>query len=86
MSDEKEKAVKKNSPFITPDEAAAWLRMTSATLAQKRHRGVGPKYYQPDGPGSKVLYRMSDLEEWVEGGQREGACDQGDEDGVEADA
>ena len=53
------------SPFLTADEAAAWLRTTAAALAQKRQRGCGPPYCQPDGPNTKVLYRLSDLEEWA---------------------
>ncbi len=55
-----------DSPFLTAKEAAAWLRYTPEALTSMRSDGRGPKFFQPDGPGSKVLYRLSDLEDWVE--------------------
>jgi hypothetical protein len=67
-----------NSDLLTADEAAALLRMTPAGLAQKRLRGCGPPYYQPDGPGSKVFYRRDELEKWIESGRREGGHEEED--------
>jgi hypothetical protein len=61
-----------DSPFLTAEEAACWLHMTSAALAQKRMKGCGPPYYQPDGPTTKILYRLEDLEKWVSDGRVDG--------------
>ena len=62
-------AAKLESPFLTPPEAAEWLRMTDNYLTILRGRGRGPIYYQPGGKGTKVLYKVSDLEEYVESGK-----------------
>lgn len=62
---------KNQSPYLTSEEAAEYLRTTPQALAQKRARGKGPRAYQPDGSGSRVLYRLADLEEWVESGALE---------------
>ena len=47
---------------LTPPEAAAYLRTTRHVLANWRSRGVGPRYAKL---GSKVLYRLTDLEKYV---------------------
>jgi hypothetical protein len=59
------------SPFMTADEAAAWLRYTPEALTSMRKSGRGPRFYQPAGPQGRVLYRLADLEEWVESGDLE---------------
>lgn len=56
------------SPFLTAEEAAKYLRVTESALARWRSGGRGPRYQQPGGPGTRVLYRFEDLEEWVETG------------------
>jgi hypothetical protein len=58
------------SPFLIAEEAAQWLRVTPSTLARWRGKpGDGPRYFQPGGPNTQVLYRLSDLEEWVARGR-----------------
>lgn len=57
----------KRSPFITPGEAAAFLRVEVSTLAAMRVSGTGPSYYKVGAKRrAKVLYRYEDLERWVE--------------------
>ena len=56
------------SPFWTTEEAAEWLRMKPAALFSMRRAGRGPRYLQPSGPNGRVLYRLADLERWVESG------------------
>jgi hypothetical protein len=47
----------------TPAEVAEYLRTTTAALAQDRYKGIGPKFVKR---GSRVLYRWSDVSEWLE--------------------
>jgi len=49
-------------PLATPAEVAEYLR-TTAALAQDRYRGPGPKFIKR---GSRVLYRWSDVLEWLD--------------------
>jgi hypothetical protein len=46
-----------------PAEVAEYLRTTTAPLAQDRYRGTGPKFIKR---GSRVLYRWSDVLEWLD--------------------
>lgn len=48
---------------MRPAEAAEYVRLTVSTLAQMRVEQRGPKYFKA---GGRVLYRLQDLEEWVE--------------------
>jgi excisionase family DNA binding protein len=48
---------------MRPVEAAEYVRLTVSTLAQMRVEQRGPKYFKA---GGRVLYRLEDLEEWVE--------------------
>lgn len=49
--------------FLTPDEAAEFLKMPVATLKHWRTRGGGPQYAKF---GQKVRYRLSWLNEWAD--------------------
>jgi Helix-turn-helix domain len=49
--------------LATPAEVAEYLHTSTASLAQDRYRGTGPKYIKR---GSRVLYRWSDVLEWLE--------------------
>jgi len=73
------------SPFLKPSEAAKWLRVTEAALTNWRRHGKGPRWHQPGGSFSQILYRLSDLEEWAFGGSRGGreSAGQVDESAVE---
>ncbi|MEE2058262.1 helix-turn-helix domain-containing protein [Rhodococcus artemisiae] len=50
------------SALATPEEAAEYLRSTAVKLANDRYRGIGPKFVKH---GRRVLYRWSDLEDYV---------------------
>lgn len=55
------------SPFLTTEEAASYLRCSESQLAKWRAAGDGPRYLQPGGAGTRVLYRREDLDTWLEG-------------------
>lgn len=48
--------------YLTPAEAAAYLRMSEGTLANWRSRGTGPRYVIMVG---KVRYAAADLVAWM---------------------
>ena len=50
-------------PLATPIEVAEYLRTTTAALAQDRYKGTGPKFIKR---GSRMLYRWSDVLEWLD--------------------
>ena len=47
---------------VTDDEAPAAIKSTKRTMARWRAEGVGPKFIKV---GRKVVYRMSDLDDWL---------------------
>jgi hypothetical protein len=54
--------------YLDTREAAAIVRKSPRTLERLRLTGLGPPYRKPGkGLRSKVLYRLADLEAWVEG-------------------
>ncbi|MEZ5773690.1 MAG: helix-turn-helix domain-containing protein [Hyphomicrobiaceae bacterium] len=55
------------SGLMTSPEAAEYLRLSARTLEGMRVDGTGPRYYKV-GPGrrAKVVYRVADLEEWLQ--------------------
>lgn len=50
-------------PTLIPAEAASVVRSSVAQLAQMRHKGTGPRFIKS---GRKVLYRLSDLQAWLD--------------------
>lgn len=50
--------------LLTPDEVAQWRRTSVRFLVQERYRGTGPRFVKS---GRRVLYRRSDVEEWLSG-------------------
>ena len=50
--------------LATPAEVAEALHTTTASLAQMRYRGVGPKFVRAAGR-RRVLYRWVDVEQWI---------------------
>ncbi|MGB8391809.1 helix-turn-helix transcriptional regulator [Mycobacterium sp.] len=46
-----------------PAQVAEYLHTTTASLAQDCYRGTGPKFIKR---GSRVLYRWSDVLEWLD--------------------
>jgi hypothetical protein len=53
--------------YLTTVEAADFVRLSPRTLERLRVQGTGPRYIKA-GPGkrAKVLYRIADLQEWLE--------------------
>ena len=51
----------KDSPYLTPREAAAFLRLKRRTLANMRHRRTGPHYRKH---GGRIVYSVDDLTAW----------------------
>ena len=51
----------KDSPYLTPREAAAFLRLKRRTLANMRHRRTGPHYRKH---GGRIVYSVDDLKAW----------------------
>ena len=48
--------------LLTQREAALALRLSERTLERSRVSGDGPKFVKA---GRRVLYRQSDLDEWI---------------------
>jgi hypothetical protein len=56
-----------NSPYLTRREAAEYSKTPEPTLATMATRGGGPPYIKR---GSRVLYRVADLDVWLLAGLR----------------
>ena len=54
--------------LLNEPEAAAYLGLAPRTLQSWRVRGRGPAYIKA---GARVLYRVIDLERWVEAHRRD---------------
>ncbi len=63
--------------FFTPDELAKRCRISKQTAAKWRWNGCGPPYVKL---GSRVLYRASDVDTWIEENVR--TCTTDREDGL----
>ena len=61
-----------NDRLLTITEAAEMLRVPVATLRWWRHKGIGPRSFKM---GRHVLYRLSDLEAFIEERLRQGNPD-----------
>jgi predicted DNA-binding transcriptional regulator AlpA len=57
--------------LLTCKEAAHKLRLAVPTLERMRAQGLGPPYIKL-GPGKKarVVYRLKDLQDWLDGNRR----------------
>ena len=53
-----------NSDLISPAELGEWLGKSTASLANWRYLGLGPKFVKL-GPKA-IRYRKSDVETWLE--------------------
>lgn len=52
---------------MSSSDAAAYMGVAPGTLSNWRLAGRGPRYVRiGDGPKAKVLYRVVDLDEWLE--------------------
>ncbi|MEM7620188.1 MAG: helix-turn-helix domain-containing protein [Pseudomonadota bacterium] len=53
--------------YLTSDEAAKLLRLSTRTLERMRVTGDGPRFMKAGtGKRSRVLYKTSDISEWLE--------------------
>jgi hypothetical protein len=51
------------SDLATPAEVAEALHTTTASLAQMRYRGDGPKFVRAG--RRRILYRWVDVDQWI---------------------
>jgi hypothetical protein len=49
------------TPFLTVEEAAIYLRLKKRTLDNMRWMGTGPKFRKH---GGRIFYHPDDLKEW----------------------
>jgi len=61
------------SPFLTPEEAAAFLLLSPSTLEKLRVSGKGPAYRAHG--DRKIAYAPADLLEWSESRKRHSTSD-----------
>jgi excisionase family DNA binding protein len=54
---------KKGSPFLTAEQAAFYIGLTSQTLLKMRRDGRGPRYRKH---GRFIRYHIADLDAWSE--------------------
>ncbi len=54
--------------YLTSNEAAKLLKLSIRTLERMRVTGDGPRFMKAgNGKRSRVLYKNSDITEWLEG-------------------
>jgi hypothetical protein len=51
------------SPWLTPDDAGQYLRLTRRGLEDMRGRGTGPKFHKVN--DRVVRYHVRDLDSWL---------------------
>lgn len=51
---------------ITPDEAAEALGVSTVTLTEWRKRGIGPAFVRVGAKRGRVLYKVADLEAFLD--------------------
>ncbi|WP_296204142.1 helix-turn-helix domain-containing protein [uncultured Hyphomicrobium sp.] len=55
-----------HEPYLTVEEAARFVRLSVKTLAKLRVSGGGPRFIKAGiGRRAKVLYRRTDLDDWL---------------------
>jgi predicted DNA-binding transcriptional regulator AlpA len=52
--------------LLTPDEAAAFLKLSKSWLAKARLKGNGPAYHKL---GGSVRYSVAVLQQWIKANQ-----------------
>lgn len=64
-------------PFVDAAVVAAtYKKLTEAHLAQLRYKGQGPVYYNPT--PRTILYKLSEVEKWIEASARLGTYSGGE--------
>jgi len=59
-------------PFLRTQDAARFIGLSYRTLEKYRIAGTGPKYSKI---GTRIVYAVSDLTEWVERGAKRSTSD-----------
>jgi len=52
-----------STPWLAPEDAAAYLRLTVRGLEDMRAKGTGPKYHKVN--ARVVRYHVNDLDAWL---------------------
>lgn len=52
--------------LMNVEEAAAFLRHSKLTLNRWRSSGTGPRFIRAGEPGARILYRLADLQSWLD--------------------
>ena len=68
--------------LLTTEEAARYPRLSPRTLERYRVTGEGPRFLKI---GRRVLYRQSDLDEWLKNKSRRSTSDPGPGPGPDPD-
>jgi excisionase family DNA binding protein len=66
-------AITSTRPLASAHEVGDYLQVPAHTLAQWRHRGIGPRYHRV---GKHVRYRWADVDAWVDEQARGGVADE----------
>lgn len=54
--------------FLSPKEICEKYGLNEGTMANHRHLKTGPTFYKIN---KKILYKVSDIEEWISSGKHE---------------
>ena len=54
------------SPLLTYNEAAKYIRKSYSTLRIWIHKGIGPPHVKLPGKTGNVFFRLADLNAWIE--------------------
>lgn len=59
--------------WIDPEEVSRMSKLSEGALAQRRYMGLPPTFYKPT--PRRVLYKRSEVLEWIEGSARTSTAD-----------
>jgi len=65
MSSPTNNSTQSAAEVLSRDEAAAYLRVSPATLNNWAARGLGPRYSRSGAVRGRTLYRLADLRDWL---------------------
>ena len=65
-------ATPRDTPYLTNDEAAEFLKLSPRTLEKQRVIGGGPRFRKF---GRRVMYAVADLETWADARSFEATSD-----------
>ena len=63
---------KPDTPFLSVEEAALWLRLKKRTLDNMRWMGTGPNFRKH---GGRIYYHVDELKEWSLNSRRRSTSD-----------